>query len=85
MALKIGIAEKDWTPAIGIPLMGNFRDDYASKGVHDPLMAKAIVFEDSANTKVALLTVDICMINRKHIALMRTISASKPIYLRKIF
>ena len=62
--LSVGIAQVDYTPNIGLPLMGNFRDDYAARGVHDPLYARAIVFADPAGTKAALLCLDICMLNR---------------------
>ena len=45
---RVGVATVDFTPAAGLPLMGNFRDDYAARGTHDPLMAKATVFADAA-------------------------------------
>ncbi|MFA5865329.1 MAG: neutral/alkaline non-lysosomal ceramidase N-terminal domain-containing protein [Phycisphaerae bacterium] len=69
--LKVGIAAVDYTPKNGLPLMGNFRNDYGARGVHDPLYAKAVVFENSTGGKVALLSVDICMIERKWVGLMR--------------
>ena len=50
--IKVGIAAVDYTPEIGLPLMGNFRDDYASRGMHGPLYARAMVFSSSAATKV---------------------------------
>ncbi len=69
--VRIGVAEVDYTPPAGLPLLGNLRDDYASKGVHDPLMAKAIVFADADGTKAALLTMDVCMLTRDQVAYMR--------------
>ena len=69
--VRIGVAEVDYTPRVGLPLLGNLRKDYASKGVHDPLMAKAIVFADSAGTKAALMAMDICMLTRDQVAYMR--------------
>lgn len=69
--LKIGVAQVDYTPRIGLPLMGNFRDDYAARGVHDPLYAKAIVVENSAGDKVVLLYLDICVLDRNNVAFMR--------------
>lgn len=69
--LKIGIAQVDYTPRIGLPLMGNFRDDYAARGLHDPLCSRAIVFENKAGEKAALVTVDICMLDRNNVAVMR--------------
>ncbi len=75
--LKIGQAEVDYTPEVGHGLVGNYRgDDYASRGVHDPLYGKAMVVEGSNGVKAALLTVDICYIPADMIALMRTHIAS---------
>ncbi len=62
--LHVGLAAVDITPPPGLPLMGNFRDDYLARGVHDPLMAKAIVFEDPQGAKAAVLAVDVCMLDR---------------------
>ena len=57
--------------------MGNYRgDDYASRGVHDPLYGKALVAEGSNGVKAALLTVDICNIPADMISLMRSHIAS---------
>jgi neutral ceramidase len=69
--MRVGLAAIDVTPPPGLPLVGNFRDDYAARGVHDPLMAKAVVFEDAAGTRGAVLAVDVCMLDRDNVALMR--------------
>ena len=69
--LLVGIAEVDYTPELGLPLMGNYRVDYAARGVHDPLMAKAMVFADSDGNKAALLAMDICMLDRRWVQMMR--------------
>jgi len=75
--LKIGLAEVSYNPPVGLDLVGNYRgDDYASRGVHDSLYARAIVFENKKNEKVALLSVDICKIPRESIEMMRTYIAS---------
>jgi len=75
---KIGIAEVDYTPEIGLPLRGNYRgDDYASRGIHDPLCAKAIVIANSTGTKIALLTIDINMFVKDNVAIMKQFVASK--------
>lgn len=71
MSLRIGVATVDFTPPVGLPMMGNLRCDYASTGVHDPLFAKAAVFADSAGTKIALVAMDVCMLNRDQVAFMR--------------
>ena len=62
--LKAGIGRVDFTPPAGLPLMGNLRDDYASRGVHDPLFSRAVVFENSTGQKAVLLTLDICLIGK---------------------
>lgn len=69
--MRIGVAELDYTPEPGLPLMGNFRDDYAARGVHDPLSARAFVFENPSGERAALLSVDICMLNRSNVAFIR--------------
>jgi hypothetical protein len=68
---NVGMAKVDITPRLGVPLMGNFRDDYAARGVHDPLYAHAIVLENNAGRRVALLSIDACELDRKNIALVR--------------
>ena len=42
MSLQVGFAEVDYTPE-GVPMLGNFRDDYMPRGVHDPLYGHAII------------------------------------------
>jgi len=76
-AIRVGAASVDFTPDPGLPLMGNFRDDYAARGTHDPLMAKAFVFAGARGTKAALLAVDICMLDRWNVALMRDVIRSQ--------
>ena len=69
--IRVGTAAVDVTPEPGLPLMGNFRDDYAARGTHDPLWGRAIVFADSQGTKAGLLAVDVCMVDRGNVALIR--------------
>jgi neutral ceramidase len=69
--MRVGCATVDVTPPVGLPLMGNFRDDYAARGVHDPLRAKAIVFADASGEKAAILAVDLCMLDRANVARIR--------------
>jgi hypothetical protein len=70
-ALRIGVAEVDFTPPPGLPLMGHVRDDYAARGTHDPLRARALVVASDAGARVALLTLDLCMLNRAQAQMMR--------------
>lgn len=69
--LHIGVAEVDFTPPPGLPLMGHIRDDYAARGTHDPLRARALVVANGAGSRVALLTLDLCMFNRAQARTMR--------------
>jgi neutral ceramidase len=77
-ALLIGIAEVNYTPAVGLDMAGNYRgNDYASRGIHDSLYARAIVAANEKGEKAALLTVDICYIPRETVEMMRAYIASK--------
>ncbi len=69
--IMCGLGETDFTPNIGLPLMGNLRDRYDSTGVHDPLKAAALVLVDPAGDKAAILSLDLCMLNREQTAMMR--------------
>ena len=76
--LRIGIAEVNYTPEIGLDLVGNYRgDDYASRGVHDSLYARALVASDENGEKVAILAIDICLLPREPVEFMREYIASK--------
>lgn len=76
--LKIGIAEVNYTPEVGLDLIGNYRgNDAASRGVHDSLYAKALVASDGKGEKVAILTIDICMLPKEPVDYMREYIASK--------
>ncbi|HIE53489.1 MAG TPA: hypothetical protein EYP85_17185 [Armatimonadetes bacterium] len=55
--MQAGFAAVDITPPLGAEMPGSFNKRHAT-GVHDPLHAKAAVFEDSAGTRVALVGVD---------------------------
>jgi hypothetical protein len=75
--LLIGLAEVSYNPPVGCDLVGNYRgNDYASRGVHDSLYARALVVENRKNEKVALLTVDICKLPKESITMMREYIAS---------
>jgi neutral ceramidase len=76
--LLIGIAEVNYTPEIGLDLDGNYRGtDYASRGIHDSLYARAVVFANEKGEKAALLTIDICHLTREPVKMMRAYIASK--------
>lgn len=76
--LMIGISEVNYTPEVGLDLVGNYRgSDYASRGVHDSLFARAIVASDSKGMKIAILSVDICFLYREPVEMMRKFISSK--------
>ena len=75
--VRVGLAAVDITPQPGLPLMGNFRTDYAARGVHDPLWSRAVVFADEQGEKAGLLAVDICMLDRQNVAFLREVIGSE--------
>ncbi|HEC42292.1 MAG TPA: hypothetical protein ENI20_05640 [Bacteroides sp.] len=71
-SLQIGIAEVDYTPEVGLDMIGNYRgDDYASRGVHDSLFARAIVATNAMGEKAAILSIDICWMSREPVEFLR--------------
>ena len=67
---EIGVATVDITPPVGTPLAGNFRDDYASRGVHTPLTARALAVR-SGGAAVALVAADLLTVPETMVALAR--------------
>ena len=57
-SLRGGVAKVDITPPIGIPLAGYADRKGPSTGIHDPLHAAVIVF-DNGRTRAALITLDL--------------------------
>src|SRR5262245_29442374 len=56
---RVGAADKDITPPVGVPMCGyGARHDMPAEGMLDPLMAKAIVIA-AGEDKVALVGIDI--------------------------
>jgi len=77
-SLMMGIAEVNYTPEVGLDLVGNYRgNDYASRGVHDSLFARAIVASNSKGEKAAILAIDICYLTREPVEMMRSYIASQ--------
>ncbi|MCK9412605.1 MAG: neutral/alkaline non-lysosomal ceramidase N-terminal domain-containing protein [Prolixibacteraceae bacterium] len=76
--LMVGLAEVNYTPEVGLALEGNYRGhDYASRGVHDSLYARAIVAVGENGEKVAILTIDICYTKKEPVDFIRAYIASK--------
>ena len=57
--LKAGWCAVDITPPVGTPLAGFAARKGVSEGIHDPLMARALVIEREGGETVALLTADV--------------------------
>ncbi|HQP98280.1 MAG TPA: neutral/alkaline non-lysosomal ceramidase N-terminal domain-containing protein [bacterium] len=55
---EVGFSVIELTPPVGTPIGGNFRADYASRGVIEPLLANAMVVRDE-NTAVAMVSADL--------------------------
>ncbi|MBM4019679.1 MAG: hypothetical protein FJ288_15390 [Planctomycetes bacterium] len=55
---EVGFAAAGITPPVGTPLAGNFRDDYASRGVHDRLRSRAAVIGRGGRA-VAIIVADL--------------------------
>lgn len=73
----IGLAEVSYTPPVGLDLVGNYRgSDYASRGVHDSLYARAMVVENNEKEKVAFLSIDICKLPKESVNMMRSYISS---------
>jgi len=76
--ILIGIAEVNYTPAVGLALEGNYRgSDYASRGVHDSLYSRAIVAVGKSGLKVAIVSVDICAFKKVTVSFMRNYIAAR--------
>lgn len=73
--LQMGVAEVDITPRLGTPMAGYYSPRGAD-GVHDPLMAKAMVLDDGT-TKLALVSLDIIKTTPKMVADARELIATR--------
>ncbi|MGD9497465.1 MAG: hypothetical protein AB7Y46_14285 [Armatimonadota bacterium] len=60
--LRVGLAEIDITPPLGIALSGHWNVRYAEE-VRDPLFARALVLDDGA-APICLITVDVLSLQR---------------------
>jgi hypothetical protein len=71
--LKVGFGETDVTPELGKKpfYLAGFGQDRKATGVHDPLMARAVVFADGTD-KVAMVCVDVVGIFRPNVETIRS-------------
>lgn len=72
--LKIGFAEVDITPPLGIEMSGHWHLRQA-KGVRDPLFARAMVIDDD-QAPICLITVDVLSLRRSTVRAARERIAS---------
>jgi len=63
-SLKVGVARADITPPVGTRMAGYIQRKDGSKGIHDPLWAKALYLSDSL-TEAALVSIDSLAVDRK--------------------
>ena len=59
--LKVGFGRADITPPLGVSIQGYYTPRYA-KGVIDPLLATAVVFDDGEKRAV-VMSLDLIGIN----------------------
>lgn len=71
--LRVGFARRDITPQLGEPLMGYYHERTA-KGILDPLLATAVVFDDGKKRAI-IMSVDVIGINQVYIASLRPVIA----------
>jgi len=68
--LLAGAAQIDITPPIGTPMTGYILRAGPSEGVHDPLFARALAFDDGV-TRAAILMCDVLALDRHFVASSR--------------
>ncbi|MFB3882372.1 MAG: neutral/alkaline non-lysosomal ceramidase N-terminal domain-containing protein [Armatimonadota bacterium] len=73
--LKAGIAKLDITPPVGVRLAGFDERVFPSLAVHDPLWARAIVF-DNGETRVGAVAVDLLGVSPEAVAAVRDSAAA---------
>lgn len=69
--MDVGVAQLEITPPVGIDLTGYIARGGPAIGVHDPIYAKALVFEHG-ETQAALLTVDVLGLHLPFVNSVRT-------------
>ncbi|MFB3880854.1 MAG: neutral/alkaline non-lysosomal ceramidase N-terminal domain-containing protein [Armatimonadota bacterium] len=68
--LKAGVAKVEVTPPVGARMAGFAGRVFPSLAVHDPLWAKAIVF-DNGRTRLAMVGMDLISISERNVAAVR--------------
>jgi hypothetical protein len=73
--LKAGVAKVDTTPPVGVRLAGFGERVFPSLAVHDPLWARAVVF-DNGESRVGIVAVDLLGVSADAVAAVRRGAAS---------
>lgn len=68
--VKVGAADMDITPPLGVRMAGGFQPVYA-EDVHDPLRAKAVVIEEG-EAKVAIVALDVIALSLSDVQAIRS-------------
>jgi hypothetical protein len=83
--LHAGTGKVDITPKLGVEMIGYFNRPDGARGVHDPLMARALVLDDGV-TRLALVSVELLWLRRAAVEAIRAAVAARcPIAAANVF
>lgn len=68
--LKAGMAQRDITPPLGLPLTGYPHYERKNEGAHDPLLANCMYVSNNG-CETAMVTLDLLYFSKKHVAEIR--------------
>ncbi len=71
MAWKVGVAEVDITPPVGVWLTGYAARTHPCTDIHDDLLAQALVVENSEGERAALVSIDLIALTNEQVSQIR--------------
>ena len=71
MAWKVGVAEIDITPPVGVWLTGYAARTHPCTDIHDDLLAQALVVENSDGERAALVSIDLIALTNEQVSQIR--------------